>query len=61
MAPGGALLLLTIVGASVLCGVGILGMMYWLITFQWLDFLSVLALALGAYLLFTRATGPDRA
>lgn len=46
---------------SVLCGVGLLGTAYWLITFQWLYFLSLGALIAGAYLLFTRLTGPDHA
>jgi len=57
----GARTVLTIVGSSILSGVGILGMMYWLLTQQWLYFLSVIPLVVGCYLLFTRATGADRA
>jgi hypothetical protein len=57
----GALTVATIVGASVLSGVGIFGMMFWLITFRWLYFLSVVPLVVGCYLLFTRATGADHA
>lgn len=56
-----ALLVLTIVGASVLCGLGLLAVSYWLITFRWLYFAGLAPLAVGAYLLFTRATGPDHA
>ncbi|HYB63343.1 MAG TPA: hypothetical protein VEE86_02855 [Thermoplasmata archaeon] len=52
---------LTIVGSSLLAGVGLLGMAYWLVTLRWLYFASVVPLIVGAYLLFTRATGPDRA
>ncbi len=58
---GGATLVLTIIGSAVLAGVGILGMVYWLVTFRWVLFLSVIPFVVGAYLLFTRATGPDRA
>jgi len=47
--------------AAVLAGVGLFGMAYWLVTFDWLYFASVIPLALGAYMLFTRGTGPDRA
>jgi len=47
--------------ATVLIGVGMFGMAYWLVTFQWVYFASVIPLALGAYMLFTRGTGPDRA
>ncbi len=49
------------IGAALLCGVGIFGTFYWLYTFDWLYFPSVLAIALGCYLLFTRITGPDHA
>lgn len=47
--------------AAALCGVGLFGMSYWLVTFYWPTFLSVVPLALGAWLLFSRGTGPDRA
>jgi hypothetical protein len=60
-ASGGAKLVLTIVGSAVLAGIGLLGMAYWLITFKWLYFASLVPLILGAYLLFTRATGVDHA
>lgn len=59
--PSGATLVLTIIGAAVLSGIGIMGMIYWLVTFRWILFLSVIPVVLGAYLLFTRATGPDHA
>jgi len=57
----GALGVITIVGSSVLAGVGLFGVIYWLITFRWLYFASLAPLAVGAYLLFTRATGPEHA
>jgi len=57
----GAVSVPMVVGSAVLAGVGLLGMFYWLLTFRWLYFTSLAALVLGAYLLFTRATGPDRA
>jgi len=57
----GAALVLTIVGSAVLSGVGLLGLMYWLLTQSWVYFLSLVPLTAGAYLLFTRATGADRA
>jgi len=47
--------------SAVLCGAGLFGMAYWLVTFEWPYFASVIPLALGAYMLFTRGTGPDRA
>lgn len=50
-----------IVLASVLCGLGLFGTAYWLVTFHWWAFLSLAPLIVGAYLLFTRGTGPDRA
>jgi len=52
---------LAIVGASVLAGIGLLGMSYWLLTQRWLYFASLIPLVGGAYLLFTSATGPDHA
>ena len=51
---------LTIV-AALLGGVGIFGTFYWLLTLNWIYFPSVLLIAGGCYLLFTRVTGPDRA
>jgi len=47
--------------ASVLIGLGMAGTMYWMVTFNWLYFASLVPLVLGAYMLFTRGTGPDRA
>ena len=47
--------------ASVLVGVGLFGMAYWLLSFSWLLFLSVVPLTVGAVLLFTRATGAEHA
>ncbi len=50
-----------IVLIAILCGLGIFGAFYWLYTFDWLYFPSVLLVALGCYLLFTRLSGPDHA
>lgn len=50
-----------LLGAALLIGLGLLAIASWLIWFNWLDFLGILPLILGAYLLFTRGTGPDRA
>ena len=47
--------------SAILCGVGIFGLAYWLVTFNWVFFASLIPLVLGAYMLFTRGTGPDRA
>jgi hypothetical protein len=60
-APGGAKLTLSIIGSSVLAGAGLFGTFYWLLTQKWLWFLSLAPLIVGAYLLFTRATGVDHA
>ncbi len=49
------------IGAALVSGIGLFGTFYWLYTFNWLYFPSVLAVALGCYLLFTRITGPDHA
>ncbi len=50
-----------VIVAALLCGLGLLGIFYWLYTFNFLYFPSILVLAGGAYLLFTRASGPDHA
>jgi hypothetical protein len=50
-----------IVLAAVLCGVGLFGMAFWLVTFNWLDFASLIPLVLGAVMLFGRGSGPDHA
>jgi hypothetical protein len=47
--------------AAILSGLGIFGTFYWLLTFNWIWFPSVLGIAGGCYLLFTRITGPDHA
>ena len=47
--------------SAALCGVGLFGMALWLVTFKWAFFAAVIPLILGAYMLFTRGTGPDRA
>ncbi|MGP8078662.1 MAG: hypothetical protein ACLQD8_08055 [Thermoplasmata archaeon] len=50
-----------VVGAAALVGIGLTGMTFWLITFQWVLLASVVPLVVGALLLFSRATGPDHA
>jgi hypothetical protein len=50
-----------ILAVSLLCGIGIFGTAYWLYTYNWIWFPSLAPLIVGAYLLFTRLTGPDRA
>ena len=47
--------------SAILCGLGLLGTFFWLLTFNWLLFPSLAVVALGCYLLFSRATGPDHA
>lgn len=47
--------------SAFLCGVGLFGMAYWLVTLNWAWFASLLPLVLGALMLFTRGTGSDRA
>ena len=60
-ADTGSLSVPFLVLAGVLIGAGLFGMAYWLVTFQWLFFASVIPLTLGAVMLFLRGTGPDRA
>ncbi len=50
-----------LLAAVALIGVGLFGITLWLVTQSWLDFAAVLPLVFGAYMLFTRGTGPDRA
>jgi len=50
-----------VIVVSLLCGVGLIGVSYWLLTQNWLFFAALIPLIGGAYLLFTRVTGPDRA
>jgi hypothetical protein len=47
--------------AALLCGVGLFGMAFWLVTQNWLYFASLIPLVLGAVMLFMRGTGPDHA
>jgi hypothetical protein len=60
-ADGGHLSIPLTIGAAVIAGLGILLVAYWLITFRWIYFGGTVLVAGGAYLLFTRATGPDHA
>ncbi len=60
-ASGGWRTVLGIIGSAVLAGIGLVGLAYWLITFRWVLFASVIPVVVGAYLLFTRLTGPDHA
>ncbi len=60
-ADAGAVSIPLVVGSALLIGIGLLGVAYWLITFRWLYFASLVPLIVGAFLLFTRATGPDHA
>jgi hypothetical protein len=46
---------------ALVCGAGIFGTFYWLYSFLWIWFPSVLVVAAGCYLLFTRLSGPDHA
>ncbi len=57
----GALSVPFLILSSLLCGVGLFGLAFWLITMDWLYFASLIPLIFGAYMLFTRGTGPDRA
>ncbi|NNN17240.1 MAG: hypothetical protein HKL79_02610 [Thermoplasmata archaeon] len=50
-----------VVLAAVLCGVGIFLIIYWLIYFVWPAFSGVVFVLAGAFLLFNRRTGLDRA
>ena len=59
--PSSSLSVPYLILASVLIGAGWFGVAYWIVTFQWLYFASLVPLILGAYMLFTRGTGPDRA
>jgi hypothetical protein len=58
---GGSAFVLWVVGAAVLVGIGLTGLAFWLITFHWVYLASVLPLAGGGLLLFSRRTGPDHA
>jgi len=50
-----------VVLAAVLCGLGLLSLSYWLITFTWVLLAGVVPLAVGAYMLFTPRAGWDHA
>jgi uncharacterized membrane protein len=51
----------TVIAIALLCGVGLVGVAYWLLTQNWLYFAALIPLIGGAFLLFTRLSGPDRA
>jgi hypothetical protein len=59
--PEGSVSVPIVIGAALLVGIGLAGMAFWLITFRWLYFASLLPLTGGALLLFSRLTGADRA
>ncbi len=48
-----------LVCAAILCGVGLFGMAYLLVSFNFLYFLSLIPLVSGAVMLFMPRTGPD--
>lgn len=50
-----------VVLSAVLCGLGILSLSYWLITFSWVLLAGVIPLALGAYMFFSPLAGWDHA
>jgi hypothetical protein len=50
-----------VIAIALLCGVGLVGVAYWLVTQNWLYFAALVPLIGGAFLLFTRLSGPDRA
>jgi len=47
--------------SAVLCGLGILSLTYWLITFSWILLGGVVPLAVGAYMFFSPRAGWDHA
>jgi hypothetical protein len=57
----GVLATLPTVGSSVLAGVGLFGMINWLLTFRGPHLASLAPLTAGACLLFGWATGPEHA
>jgi len=50
-----------VVLSAVLCGLGILSLSYWLITFTWILLGGVVPLAVGAYMFFSPRAGWDHA
>jgi hypothetical protein len=59
--PEGSVSVPIVIGAAILVGIGLAGTAFWLITFHWIFFASLLPLTGGALLLFSRLTGADRA
>lgn len=47
--------------AAVLIGVGILALVYWLVTFEWIYFGGILPSLTGGLMLFHPRAGADRA
>ncbi len=50
-----------LLASALLCGVGLFGLSFWLVTQDWLYFASLIPLVIGAVMLFQRGTGPDHA
>lgn len=50
-----------VVLAALLIGVGILALVYWIVTFDWLYFGGILPSLTGALMLFHPRAGADRA
>ncbi len=59
--PEGSVSVPIVLGAALLVGVGLAGMAFWLITFRWIYFASLVPLVAGGLLLFSRFSGADRA
>ena len=57
----GTLSIAFLILSAILCGLGLFGVAYWLITLNWAWFASLIPLAIGTFMLFTHGTGPDRA
>ncbi|HTT14830.1 MAG TPA: hypothetical protein VMG81_03505 [Thermoplasmata archaeon] len=50
-----------VIGAALLCGLGLFALAYWLITFSWLYFAGVIPVIVGALMLFNPRAGWDHA
>jgi hypothetical protein len=47
--------------SAVMCGVGLFAVSYWLLTQNWLWFLGILPVILGAIMFLSPRMGPDHA
>lgn len=61
LAPSPKLSIPFVIGATLLAVLGMTGVLFFVITFQWIYFLGVIPMAIGALMYFSPYAGPNHA